>query len=306
MNDYVRFYYFLSRQIKFDVKVIIYLMNLLRTINHLLISYRTSLQMSSVFFLKNKTVPKDPYHDSFQNQGFDITFIPLLDHTHSELSFIVNYLTSQEFLESTYALIITSQRAVEALDAALVRIDDSTKQIIFNKLAFTVGPATHKILSDLGFNNIEGGSDAGNGGILSDIIVEKLTKDQKVTFFTGETRRDIIPKRLLSEGFSLKELVIYKTIEKKGIIQRFTENFEKQRLNNSNNWIIFFSPQGTQEIVNYLKSFQHDQSFQNNCKIASIGPTTETYLVENGIKPHLVSSKPEAKTLLQDIENYKP
>lgn len=260
--------------------------------------------MSSVFFLKNKTVPKDPYNDSFHNQGYDITFIPLLNHIHSELSFIINYLTSLEFIDETDALIITSQRAVEALDAALSQIDQSTKLKIFNKLAFTVGPATYKILSELGFTRIEGGDDAGNGSILSDIIVDKLNKEQKVTFFTGETRRDIIPKRLISEGFKLKELVIYKTIPKDGIIERFTENFELKKHQDSIKWIIFFSPQGTQEIVNYLKNFQHDSIFQKNCKIASIGPTTETYLIENGIIPHLVSRKPEAGTLLKDIENY--
>ncbi|CAM9014550.1 unnamed protein product [Wickerhamomyces anomalus] len=260
--------------------------------------------MSSVLFLKNKTVPKDPYHESFQESGYNITFIPLLDHIHAELPVIVDYLKSSDFIEYTYALIITSQRAVEALDAALKLIDQHTRTRIFNKLAFTVGPATHKILSELGFKNIEGGIDAGNGTILSEIIINRLSKDQRVTFFTGETRRDIIPKRLTSEGFDLKEMVIYKTIAKEGIIDRFTESFEAQRANDSTKWIIFFSPQGTQEIVTYLKTFQHDSSFQSNCKIASIGPTTETYLIENGIKPHLVSSKPEAKTLLKDIQNY--
>lgn len=261
--------------------------------------------MSSVFFLKNKTVPKDPYHNVFKDQGYDITFIPLLDHIHEELSIIADYLKSSEFIQDTPALIITSQRAVEALDAALKLVDEHNRAIIFEKLAFTVGPATYKILSELGFKNIEGGIEAGNGTVLSEIIIRRLRKDQRVIFFTGETRRDIIPKKLTSEGYDLKELVIYKTIPKDGIIERFTENFEVKKQLDNTKWIIFFSPQGTQDIVTYLKTFQHDTQFQQNFKIASIGPTTETYLIENGITPHLVSSKPEANTLLKDIEDCK-
>lgn len=255
--------------------------------------------MTSVLFLKNQTVPTDPYEQAFSDQGFSTTFIPLLDHIHADLSFITGYLTSEEFLLETDALIITSQRAVEALSEALSQITEAQRSQILKKQAFTVGPATQNVLSKLGFSKLGGGELAGNGNILTDIILNQLKPEQKVTFFTGETRRDIIPKKLVSNGYNLKEVVIYKTVEKPQIIERFTAAYSELSQDGTQ-WIIFFSPQGTQEIVSYLKTLQ----LSDSVKIASIGPTTETYLLENGIRPQLVASKPDANSLLGGVQTY--
>ncbi|CCH44749.1 Uroporphyrinogen-III synthase [Wickerhamomyces ciferrii] len=258
--------------------------------------------MSTILFLKNKTIPKDPYNELFTQENFDINFIPLLDHKHLELSTIITYLKSHEFLHKTNSLIITSQRAVEVLDLALQQIELDIKSKILNKLAYTVGPATELILGNLGFTNIKGGSEAGNGNILSDIIIETLSSNEKITFFTGETRRDIIPKKLLSKGYDLKEIIIYKTIEKPEIIERFIDVVDNKT--GLEKWIVFFSPQGTNEIIKFLKKTLDESEDEDVFKIASIGPTTETYLIENGITPDLVSSKPDANSLLKHIKEF--
>lgn len=251
---------------------------------------------SSVLFLKNRTVPRDLYEEVFTEYGFLTQFIPLLDHIHAESSFITSYLTSDEFIKETDALIITSQRAVEALSDAMEKISQEQRSRILSKKAFTVGPATQKVLEALGFTKLGGGDNAGNGAILSEIILKDLEPHQKVTFFTGETRRDIIPRKLLSKGYNLKEVVIYRTVEKPQIVERFTQAFNQLHPE----WIIFFSPQGTQDIVEFLKVSPLRDAF----KIASIGPTTETYLLDNGIKPNLVSEKPEASSLLMGIKSF--
>lgn len=251
---------------------------------------------SSVLFLKNQTVPRDLYEEVFTECGFLTQFIPLLDHIHAESSFITSYLTSDEFIKETDALIITSQRAVEALSDAMEKISQEQRSRILSKKAFTVGPATQKVLEALGFTKLGGGDNAGNGAILSEIILKDLEPHQKVTFFTGETRRDIIPRKLLSKGYNLKEVVIYRTVEKPQIVERFTQAFNQLHPK----WIIFFSPQGTQDIVEFLKVSPLRDAF----KIASIGPTTETYLLDNGIKPNLVSEKPEASSLLMGIKSF--
>ncbi|KAH3673370.1 hypothetical protein WICMUC_003689 [Wickerhamomyces mucosus] len=252
----------------------------------------------SIYLLKNKTVPKDPYFDAFNESRYSTTFIPLLDHTHTNLPETIEFLASLEFLENYNHLIITSQRAVEVLDLALHSVPSDTREKIFKKTAYTVGPATSKILYALGFQFIKGGSEAGNGDILSDIIIDDLKncKNDKIIFFTGETRRDIIPRKLTSSGYCLTELVIYKTILKPNIAERFTQVYDKSA---ENSWIIFFSPQGTSEIIDYLNTLK-----VKNFKIASIGPTTEKFLLEQGIVPNLVSSKPEATTLLQELHKH--
>lgn len=262
---------------------------------------RHHLYMTSVLFLKNKTVPSDPYEELFTQNGYSTQFIPLLDHVHAELSFITGYLTSKEFLHDTDALIITSQRAVEALSDALDHLDPAQREHIVKKQAFTVGPATQHVLTKLGFQKLGGGEHAGNGNILADIILEQLKPHDRVTFFTGETRRDIIPRKLLSNGYNLKEVVIYRTVDKPHIIERFTDAFTEIS-SHPKQWIVFFSPQGTQEIVDYLKTL----NLPSSCQIASIGPTTEEYLLRKGIEPNLVARKPEANSLLSGVTAFIP
>ncbi|CAI5759057.1 unnamed protein product [Candida verbasci] len=238
------------------------------------------LFIMSILFLKNKSKPKDPYEEIFYE--YKTRFIPLLDHSHEDKAATINYLKSDEFLKVPI-FIITSQRAVEMFRECIEEIEN--KEEILNKIGYTVGPATFKILSDVGFKNVKGGGNAGNGAKLSEIIIDEVDKSLPIVFLTGEIRKDIIPRKLKEEGYNLTEFVIYKTFERElGKIEF-----------NKDDWIVFFSPQGTKEIVKYLK---HDNQ---NWKIASIGPTTEEYLIENNLPPKIVSQKPSPSSLYESI-----
>lgn len=258
---------------------------------------------SSVILLKNKTVPADPYEEEFEEKGYFSQFIPLLDHVHLDKGDIASYLGSDEFIYETSSFIITSQRAVEVLNESVLMVEDAERKLlILQKPAYTVGPATAKILSHSGFTNVRGGEQAGNGSILSDLILkDELLKGRErevIVFFTGEIRKDIIPRRLLLENFNLVERVVYKTTEKASIVERFYEAVDN--CGEAQNWIVFFSPQGTENIVSHIRqNLSNLQKF----KIASIGPTTETYLLDNGITPNVVLRKPQASSLVESIQN---
>ncbi|CDK27388.1 unnamed protein product [Kuraishia capsulata CBS 1993] len=264
----------------------------------------------TVLFLKNKTVPSDPYELQFEKQGYHTSFIPLLNHEHLNKQDICAYLTSAEFLQHTKALIITSQRAVEALDDSLRLLSEKEPhgvlQLILQKPSYTVGPATAEVLSRIGFSDIRGGIDAGNGSLLADLIIEdKLFSnlseaEKKIVFFTGETRKDTLPKKLLASNFQLKEEVIYRTVTMSDAHERFKRAFEESSRFDSR-WIIFFSPQGTEIIT---KSLLELQDTVQGLNIASIGPTTESYLLDIGLRPNVVSFKPEALSLLESINMY--
>lgn len=255
----------------------------------------------SVILLKNATVPFDPYEKKFSENSIDTYFVPLLTHSPINHGEIVKFLTSGEFLNEFGALIITSQRCIESLDIVLSKIEDSNKrQLILQKPAYTVGPATFDVLSRLGFKDIRGGIHAGNGSILSDIIInDELYKDgnKKILFLTGEIRKDIIPRKLLAARFDLKELVAYRTEVMDDVVSRYATLYNELVENEKDKWIVFFSPQGTEYITEHLK---------NQCsdfKIASIGPTTESYLLENNITPDFVAKKPNADSLFEGIIN---
>lgn len=237
----------------------------------------------------------DPYAELFSDNGHLTTFVPLLKHGPVSIAQTASYLCSREFLEAK-VFIITSQRAVEVFHKCLEQIsqrDAQTAAAIRSKIGYTVGPATERILRENGFSDVRGGSQAGNGSKLADIILDDMTDlDDLVVFFTGEIRKDIIPVKLKTRGVNLKEQVIYKTEPRAGILENFTTCCEE-----GVDWIVFFSPQGTEDIVAYLKNVP---SFATT-KIASIGPTTEQYLHEKGIPTNVVAEKPTASALLEGI-----
>lgn len=253
----------------------------------------------TVILLKNETVPSDPYRKAFSSCSMETHFVPLLTHVPVNHPQIVSFLTSSTFLEDYKAFIITSQRCIESLDIVLSQImEDEIKKQILRKPAYTVGPATYEVLSKLGFEDIRGGSEAGNGSILSDIIVrDELYQNgsKKILFLTGETRKDIIPRKLLAAGFELIELVAYRTEVISDVVERYSEIYERISKSGNENWLVFFSPQGTEFITEHLRNNNSDFN------IASIGPTTEQYLQEKGITPKFVAKKPTADALVEGI-----
>lgn len=250
--------------------------------------------MSSVIFLKQQTLPQDKYEAAFGSCGFRTSFLQLLTHQSYNLGDLIAYLNSPVFLDEVGVFIITSQRATDSLETALKCVEGHNLARILRKTVYAVGPATLGSLAGLGFKCIRGGLEAGNGSSLADLVIRDVPAGAKVTFFTGELRKDIIPKKL-SSRFDLNEVIIYKTVVIDDVLSQFVRRFD----HDSTAWIVFFSPQGTQEIINYLKGLNMD-----SLKIASIGPTTKEYLVTQGITPHLVSDKPDAQSLLQGIQNF--
>lgn len=274
--------------------------------------------INNVLLLKNKTTPRDPYEEKSIENSITPHFIPLLKHSPIDIQNTIEFLTSDSFIDNCDNFIITSQRAVEVFNECIEIINRSNFEIvdkILLKIGYTVGPATAKILKDNGFKDIRGGHDAGNGSILSDIIIKELTElgsieetnSKPIIFFTGEIRKDIIPKKLKNNNIKIEEKVIYKTSERDDIIENF--NYIKNQLN-ENSWIVFFSPQGTEIIVDYIREKQQELNNNNingenkSFSIASIGPTTEEYLISKGIEPNVIAKKPEANSLLESIINY--
>ncbi|KAK6204290.1 tetrapyrrole biosynthesis, uroporphyrinogen III synthase [Scheffersomyces amazonensis] len=260
------------------------------------------MSSQDVLLLKNRSVPEDKYQRKFASSSqYRPQFIPLLSHESYNKQATIAYLNSENFA-NIGVFVITSQRGVEILAECLQEItDEEIQQTIFNKIAYTVGPATYEQLKDIGFKNVRGGNNAGNGQILSELMIAELVDDEElqdrriVTFFTGEIHRDIIPNNLISAGFEVDKKIIYSTKVRDDVLDNFTSFVTD---NTENGWVVLFSPQGTEHIVKYI------QTNKVRFKIAVIGPTTETYLNNHGIIPTVVSPKPDAESLYSIISNY--
>ncbi|KAK6458571.1 Uroporphyrinogen-III synthetase [Scheffersomyces xylosifermentans] len=254
-----------------------------------------------VLLLKNASVPSDPYHEVFTENRYKSHFIPLLTHRHFDRSQTVEYLQSSEFVENVAVFIITSQRAVEMFGDCLSSIPPDVKQrIITEKVGYTVGPATHSVLKKLGFTDVRGGERAGNGLKLAHLVKQDIQDlSTPIVFFTGEVRKDIIPRSLKEWNYNLVENIIYTTEVREDVISNFNNYVQQENNGTGDGWIVFFSPQGTEEIVEFVKVQP-----KSRYRIASIGPTTEEYLLENQITPDVVASKPQAASLFEAIAEY--
>lgn len=263
-----------------------------------------------IYLFKNKTVPKDPYHDLFLSHGFNPIFVPLLRHEFVESENLGCYLRSSEFQDAKNAIIITSQRAIEALNWHLDKLEKSVLDVLLSKPVYTVGPASESALKRWGYKDIRGGSNAGTGLKLSEIILEECTTDQEedqgkekfesFIFFTGVTRRDIIPLKLKSASLDIQERVVYKTLPVVNLMDHVLEAITKDEGKSdsaSTPYYVFFSPAEADPVTEAVRTLSQSR----NVRIAAIGPTTESYLLEREMPPRVVASKPDALHLVKEI-----
>lgn len=262
-----------------------------------------------VYLFKNKTIPQDPYHDLFHSKSFEPIFVPLLRHEFINSDDTASFVESKDFQEGRNALIITSQRAIEALNDQFPALSKAAQEALLTKPIYTVGPASAEALKRAGYKDIRGGAKAGNGAILSDIIIHdqsSLNDDgqssfESCVFFTGVTRRDIIPVKLTKAGIALKEIVVYRTYAVENLDSSIQEFYETEKTNSESAvltpYYVFFSPSEADKAVEAVRKL----ALTNPIKIAAIGPTTEKYLTEKGIEPNVVARKPDPTHLVEGI-----
>ncbi|KAI9791487.1 MAG: hypothetical protein M1816_003831 [Peltula sp. TS41687] len=267
-------------------------------------------------------------------------------------------------------IIFTSQRAVEAFVEVVRRVavvvveEDKEADTVF----YVVGPATHRAL--LSSPDIPAacvfGDETGNGERLAQFILthynalhtapttsntsnsnssntsisnSRRTKPP-LLFLAGETRRDIIPRTLMTSDsqrrIQVDELVVYETRLLRsfaGDLQKTLDAlFEKENEKDGSQdrtrtrtvvWVVVFSPTGCRELLDVLGRLRdhrdedgdgdgeeregdgrQGERRRQQVKIVTIGPTTRAYLVEEfGFQPDGWARKPSPEGVAEVIEN---
>lgn len=150
----------------------------------------------------------------------------------------------------------------------------------------------------------------------------KFVGRKHLLFLTGEIRKDIIPEMLGEHKFKFVEKVIYKTKPEnpKDTLYRMNQIIKDTSCTGLKdflycNWVVFYSSQGVSSIVQKLlldTNIKHSNSnesknenIQDNkrkVKVASIGPSTGKYLMDQGIVPDVIALRPTAAKLFEEIE----
>lgn len=253
----------------------------------------------NIVFLKNKTEPRDKYWEEAERYNYQsITSVNLIEHNNLPNQ-LLQLLNDTQYLTNLKYIIITSQRTVECLYYNILNtISPEVRQALLSKTVYTVGPMTAEFLVRCGFKNVKG-SDTGNGNKLADLIHDELRGDydDEILFLVGVIRKDTVLKKLTSFGYKVRELVTYETLDLTDNLERFVDSMKTDSIN----WIVVFSPQGINEILDYLKDSEKSRS----CLVASIGPSTTEFLLANGIEPAVTSSKPTCDCILREISEYR-
>ncbi|EMC96011.1 hypothetical protein BAUCODRAFT_513759 [Baudoinia panamericana UAMH 10762] len=233
-------------------------------------------------------------------------------------------------------IIFTSQRAVDAFGSVTARLDPSKLGALFDKQMplYVVGPATARGVTSMGLPCPVLGEETGNGEALADFILQhRKTLSQDVThlngkplpllFLVGEQRRDIIPRTLQSERLSeaertpVLELVVYET----GEMATFEEDFTRllrsaKKAHVKEQWVVVFSPQGCEAMLMALgwldeKSGKYSEARREalagpmTTRIATIGPTTRDYLIQEfGFAPDVCAAKPSPEGVGAAVSTY--
>jgi uroporphyrinogen-III synthase len=223
--------------------------------------------MSQISILSTKTLSAE------QRQVFLDADIDLLEQDFIEIKN-----TLFELNKINTNLIFSSQNAVLSL------MEQSGWEVLKSKSAFCVGIKTKELLELNGFK-VDVYMDYASE--LAEIITLIYNKES-YTFFSGNLRKETLPKALKNAGIIFNEIEVYKTELAPFKISK-QENFDG---------ILFFSPSAV-------------ESYLTNNKITKetcfcIGETTASALEANKIKKIIIPETPTIEDVIEAvIEHYK-
>jgi uroporphyrinogen-III synthase len=313
-------------------------------VNHFVMAEDNVANKTPILLLKTRSTPSDAYEEYFSvadNNRYVPVFVPVLEHKFNQdaLHQVRGHIVDGDFIRTEArpqqkygALIFTSQRAVEAFTQVIqiLRRDDSCPlaSLLPESIPlYVVGPATARGLKPLNLPCSILGEETGNGEALSSYILDHYNgihpgpDKPALLFLVGEKRRDIIPRTLQSTDLPLgrrikvDELVIYETGEKQSFKAEFTSLWRKKYdRKGARQWVVVFSPTGCQamlESLNLLETetgqskWQSSKTSQRDVLIATIGPTTRDYLVQEfDIAPDVCADKPTPEGVGEGIRSF--
>ncbi|KAI4487222.1 hypothetical protein M0804_005371 [Polistes exclamans] len=242
--------------------------------------------------LPEQTLKEDNYLHTLQSAGYKC------DYLYTSRFEFINSSDLKMCLETPdnyYGLILTSQRAVEAI-CQIVK-DDKISLSRWQKLpAYCVGPATASLAENcLGLECCLG-SQSGNTKDLTEIIISDMEKITKPLLYPcSEIARETVEQVLSQNRINLRKLVAYRTI--------IRESLEVDFLNiigSIPKIFVFFSPSSVDYLVSILKK---RPDYIKNIKAVAIGPTTKQSLIDANFVIYATAASPNPAALLEAIND---
>lgn len=239
-----------------------------------------------------KNDSQESYVNAFTTTGYSCECLPTLCF---EFVNTFEMRTCLQAPSSYHGLILTSRRAVEAIELAS-KGDDGILHPWKSLPVYCVGPATESFAkSQLGLENCVG-KETGNAKELAELLVASVTKGAAPLLYPcSEIGRETIEKILCDNDIRVQRIVAYKTLPNKRLEQelaKFMDDVPKI--------YVFFSPSTVEHVVSLLRKKCYDL---NKVKAVAIGPVTSQALRDAGMKIFATASKPEPTSLVRAISD---
>ena len=190
----------------------------------------------------------------------------------SEADFIATKKQNFELKGINENLIFTSQNAAQSI------LECENVEELKSKNVFCVGLKTKILLSESGFNVI---AYTGYAADLAEII-SLIYANESYTFFSGNLRRETLPKALKEANIKFNEIQVYET------------TLTPQKIKTPVDAILFFSPSG---VESYLK----DNTIKKETCIC-IGETTAESLAKI-TKNIVIAEQPTIEDVIEECIN---
>jgi uroporphyrinogen-III synthase len=272
-----------------------------------------------VLLLRSPSDHDDPYHDAFNNHPAG----PALSVAVLATNLIVDDLAKSLHSgpNDVEAVVINSQRAVDALSKSLVEVDSAHLRAWSNARWYVVGSATGAALRNLPFPfelDVRG-EQSGSASDLAKVIIGDAPVPRKVLDLVGDKSRDDLPQALEDAGIAVQKVKVYETGFSPSFpseLRRAVEELDKHAVT-SPWWIGFFAPSSTSMAFSHLLDhftftfkdpppkdvdLSSTSIRKRPVELAAIGKTTETHLREVcEVQVDAIASKPDAPSLARAI-----
>lgn len=252
------------------------------------------------------------YKDALTNGGYDTIFIPVLRSISVDISRLRELIGKGA--HDYDAVLVTSQRAVQAWKEASLGVDSPTIRSVEHSLMievdyvhswssipfYSVGPSTSNALQslkdtinpDLAPRDVLGGEESGNGNQLAEYILSCEKKPRTILYLVGDKTASELSDILQDHRVEITRLQVYATQQ---IASEEIETTLKQKGCTATDWSVIFSPSGANVIVPAIKNLKIDT------KLASIGPTTTRRLQEMQMDVDAMPARPDARQLTEEM-----
>ncbi|XP_076284407.1 uroporphyrinogen III synthase 1 [Lasioglossum baleicum] len=242
--------------------------------------------------MSEKNDSQEIYAETLKTAGYTCNCLPTLTFKFVNTSELRTCLRAPD---SYHGLILTSKRAVEAID--LVSKENQQILLPWKMLpVYCVGPTTESFAkSHLGSENCFG-RDTGNAKELAELLVKSVSEGLKPLLYPcSEIGRDTIEKTLTEHNIPVTKIVVYRTLPCETL-----ENDLSAFMDHVPRIFVFFSPSTVEFIVTILKKKSYDSS---NIKAVAIGPVTKHALLNADLEVFATADKPDSSSLLEAIVN---